>query len=162
MKIATYDTDLTDAQWAYLKPMLPKPAKRGRPPRDRRRIIDAILYLVKCGCPLRYLPTDFPHWKTVYHVFRRWVHNHRRLRDASTRQGRLALRYVPSGCSAFRGCDGPCREAGAPRVRRAERVLGAPMRAGYPAGCWAGEGWGRAVALAAAVASTACIAMASA
>ncbi len=76
MKIATYDTNLTDDQWAYLKPMLPKPAKRGRPPKDRRRIIDAILYLVKCGCPWRYLPADFPRWKTVYHVFRQWANNH--------------------------------------------------------------------------------------
>lgn len=76
MKNAIYDTSLTDAQWAYLKPMLPKPAKRGRPPVARRRIIDAILYLVKCGCPWRYLPADFPHWKTVYHVFRQWIANH--------------------------------------------------------------------------------------
>jgi putative transposase len=76
MKIANYDTNLTDAQWAYLQPMLPKPAKRGRPPTDRRRIIEAILYLVKCGCPWRYLPADFPRWKTVYHVFRQWVANH--------------------------------------------------------------------------------------
>jgi transposase len=76
MKIATYDTNLTDAQWAYLKPMLPKPAKRGRPPMDRRRILEAILYLLKCGCPWRYLPIDFPHWKTVYHVFRQWILNH--------------------------------------------------------------------------------------
>ena len=76
MKNAIYETSLTDAQWAYLKPMLPKPAKRGRPLVDRRRIIDAILYWVKCGCPWRYLPSDFPHWKTVYHVFRQWVNNH--------------------------------------------------------------------------------------
>jgi transposase len=34
---------------------------------DRRRIIDATLYVVKCGSPWRYLPTDFRHWKTVYH-----------------------------------------------------------------------------------------------
>ncbi|MDB6065915.1 MAG: putative transposase of family [Pedosphaera sp.] len=47
MKNAIYDTSLTDAQWAYLKPMLPKPARRGRPPMDRRRIIDAILHMVK-------------------------------------------------------------------------------------------------------------------
>jgi transposase len=73
MKIAKYDTDLTDAQWAYLKPMLPQLAKRGRPPSDRRRILDALLYLAKCGCPWRYLPADFPRWKTVYHVFRRWI-----------------------------------------------------------------------------------------
>jgi transposase len=76
VKNAIYETRLTDAQWAYLKPMLPKPAKRGRPPTDRRRILDAILYVVKCGCPWRYLPTDFPPWKTVYHVFRQWTLNH--------------------------------------------------------------------------------------
>jgi transposase len=76
VKNAIYDTRLTDAQWAYLKPMLPRPARRGCPPVDRRRIIDAILYLVKCGCPWRYLPADFPHWKTVYHVFRQWIANH--------------------------------------------------------------------------------------
>ena len=76
MKIAKFDTNLTDAQWAYLQPMLPKTAKRGRPPIDRRRIIDAILYMAKCGCPWRYLPADFPRWKTVYHVFRQWVANH--------------------------------------------------------------------------------------
>ena len=76
MKKATYDTNLTDAQWAYLQPLLPQPAKRGRRPIDRRRILEAILYLVKCGCPWRYLPADFPHWKTVYHVFRQWIANH--------------------------------------------------------------------------------------
>jgi transposase len=76
VKNATYDTSLTDAQWAYLKPMLPKPAKRGRPPIDRRRILDSILYVVKYGCPWRYLPSDFPARKTVYHGFRQWICNH--------------------------------------------------------------------------------------
>ncbi|HEY5040872.1 MAG TPA: IS5 family transposase [Verrucomicrobiae bacterium] len=76
MKNAIYETSLTDAQWAYLQPMLPKPAKRGRPPADRRRILDAILYVVKCGCPWRYLPINFPPWKTVYHIFRQWTLNH--------------------------------------------------------------------------------------
>jgi transposase len=76
MKIAKYDTDLTDAQWAYLKPMLTKPSKQGRPPIDRRRIIDAVLYPAKCGCPWQYLPADFPNYKTVFHVFRQWVLNH--------------------------------------------------------------------------------------
>jgi putative transposase len=56
--------------------MLPKPAKRGRPPTDRRRILDAILYIVKGGIPWRYLPMDFPAWKTVYHVFRQWTLNY--------------------------------------------------------------------------------------
>ena len=56
--------------------MLPKPSKRGRPPTDRRRILDAILSVVKCGVPWRYLPADFPPWKTVFHVFRKWTLNH--------------------------------------------------------------------------------------
>ena len=76
MKIAVYDSSLTDAQWAFLKPMLPKPKKRGRPPTDRRRIVDAILYMVKGGIQWRLLPADFPPWKTVYHVFRKWIRDH--------------------------------------------------------------------------------------
>lgn len=76
MKIAPYDTCLTDAQWAFLKPLLPKPSKRGRPPTDRRRILDAILYVVKGGIQWRSLPHNFPPWKTVYHVFRKWTLDH--------------------------------------------------------------------------------------
>ena len=72
MKIANYDTDLTDAQWKFLKPMLPKRKKRGRPPTNPRLIINAILYIVKGGIPWRLLPSNFPPWKTVYHLFRKW------------------------------------------------------------------------------------------
>ena len=72
MKSACYDTDLTDAQWQLLRPHLPKPAQRGRPPTDPRRLLDAMLYGVKSGCPWRLLPKTFPPWQTVYHVFRRW------------------------------------------------------------------------------------------
>ena len=76
MKIAKFDTCLTDAQWALLKPMLPKPSNRGRPPTARRWIMDAILYVVKGGIPWRLLPANFPPWKTVYHVFRKWSREH--------------------------------------------------------------------------------------
>ena len=73
MKIANYDTDLTDDQWDFLKPMLPKRKARGRPPTDPRLIINAILYIVKGGIQWRLLPSNFPPWKTVYHVFRKWI-----------------------------------------------------------------------------------------
>ena len=76
MKIATYDPSLTDAPWAFLNPLLPKPSKRGRPPTDRRHILDAIRYVVKGGIQWRLLPANFPPWKTVYHVFRKWTLNH--------------------------------------------------------------------------------------
>jgi transposase len=73
MKIAKYDSSLSDAQWSLLKLILPKRAKRGRPPTDLRRILDAILYVLKGGIPWRLLPSDFPPWQTVYHVFRKWA-----------------------------------------------------------------------------------------
>lgn len=76
MKIAFYESSLTDAQWDVLEPLVPKPSKTGRPPTDRRKIIDAILYIVKGGIQWRLLPNDFPSWKTVYHVFRKWTLDH--------------------------------------------------------------------------------------
>jgi putative transposase len=76
MKIAFYASSLTNAQWAFLKPMLPKPSKRGRPLTDRRRILDAILYVVKGGIQWREMPVNFPPWKTAYHIFRKWTLNH--------------------------------------------------------------------------------------
>ena len=72
MKIAFYDTSLTDAQWAYLQPLLPKSSRLGRPPIDRRLIVDAILYVVKGGIQWRLMPSDFPSCKTVFHIFRKW------------------------------------------------------------------------------------------
>ena len=69
---ANYPSDLTDGQWQVLRALLPPPSKRGRPQIDRRAIIDAILYVVRTGCQWRQLPLDFPKWKTVYTVFRRW------------------------------------------------------------------------------------------
>jgi transposase len=63
-------------QWEFLEPMLPRPLKRGRPRTDRRLILDAILYVLKGGIPWRLLPSSFPPWKTVYHVFRAWTRDH--------------------------------------------------------------------------------------
>jgi putative transposase len=76
MKIAKFETDISDAQWAILEPMIPKPSRRGRPRGDRRPLINAILYIVKGGIPWRLLPMNFPPWKTVYHVFRKWSRDH--------------------------------------------------------------------------------------
>jgi transposase len=73
MKIAFYDTSLTDAQWNLLQLTLPKRSRLGRPPTDRRRILDAILYVLKGGIPWRLMPANFPPFKTVFHVFRKWA-----------------------------------------------------------------------------------------
>jgi transposase len=71
-------SSITDAQWAILEPLLPAPGNtRGRGGRaekhPRRRILDAVFYLVRGGIAWRQLPGDFPPAMTVYDVFRRWV-----------------------------------------------------------------------------------------
>ncbi len=68
-----YSTDLTDAQWAIVEPLLPPRLHRGRPSlTDRRRVLDAILYQTKNACTWRDLPRDFPKPTTVYRYFERW------------------------------------------------------------------------------------------
>ena len=67
-----YPSDVTDEQWQVLRKLLPKRARLGRPPIDRRRVVNAVLYLNRSGCQWRMLPLEYPKWKTVYTIFRRW------------------------------------------------------------------------------------------
>lgn len=68
-----YPSDLTDDQWAMIADLLPEPSSEGRPEKHpRREIVNAILYVVRSGCPWRYLPADLPPWQTVYWYFVRW------------------------------------------------------------------------------------------
>lgn len=71
MKIAKYKTNLSGAQWELIQPLPPKRSKRGRPPTDRRIVLDAILYVVKGGIPWHMLPVGFPPWKTVNSISRK-------------------------------------------------------------------------------------------
>jgi putative transposase len=73
MNTKPYPSDLTDAQWAILEPLIP-PARAGGRPRktDIRRVLDGIFYLTHEGCTWRALPHDFPPWKTVYNYFDAW------------------------------------------------------------------------------------------
>ena len=68
-----YPTDLTDAEWALLAPLIPPAKPGGRPARHtRRELVNAIGYWVRAGCAWRLLPHDLPPWQTVYHYFRLW------------------------------------------------------------------------------------------
>jgi transposase len=62
-----YPTDLTDAQWARIAPLIP-PAKPGGRRRsvNLREIVNAIVYFVRTGCQWRNLPHDFPPWGTRF------------------------------------------------------------------------------------------------
>ncbi len=94
-----YGSDLTDAEWAVVAPLLPKPRDRGRHRRWRwREVLDAIFYVLRAGCPW-LLPSDsFPPWRTVY----RWFGE---LRNAGGFEGlhrnhRLAKDFEPTVRSA--------------------------------------------------------------
>src|SRR5204862_3925016 len=68
-----YPSDLSDAQWAILEPLMP--AQKPTGPRlrvDRREVVNAIGYVLRTGCQWRYLPEGFPNWNTVYWYFARW------------------------------------------------------------------------------------------
>jgi putative transposase len=69
----SYPTDLSDAEWALLEPLIPAAKSGGRPVlHSRREICDAILYQLRGGAAWRLLPHDFPPWQSVYHYFRLW------------------------------------------------------------------------------------------
>ena len=71
-----YPSDLTDAQWELLAPLLPParpPGQRGRPrTTDLREVVNAIIYITRAGCAWRLLPHEFPPWSTVYEYFWCW------------------------------------------------------------------------------------------
>jgi len=68
-----YPSDLSDAQWELIAPLVP-PAKPGGRPRsvDLREILNAILYVLRSGCAWRMIPHDLPVWSTVYDYFRQF------------------------------------------------------------------------------------------
>jgi putative transposase len=73
MKRKPYPSDITDAQWAILEPLLPPALPGGRPREvNLREVVHALCYRNREGCSWRALPHDFPPWKTVYNYGHRW------------------------------------------------------------------------------------------
>src|SRR3954463_3331346 len=125
-------SSMTDAQWALLEPLLPPPGntagRGGRPEKHpRRRVLDAIFYLVRGGIAWAALPAEFPPAKTVYGLFRRWVRAGAwtRLHDALRDRARIAAGRHPLPTAAVidsasvRGADTvPARSRGYDAGRR--------------------------------------------
>ena len=71
--MARTTSQLSAAQWAKLVPLLPPQRPRmGRPPKDHRLIMEAIVWLCRTGAPWRDLPSEFGPWATVAGRFYRW------------------------------------------------------------------------------------------
>lgn len=64
-----YPSDVTDAQWAMLEPLIPAPGEWSpREPIPRRELVNGIFYLLRTGCSWRQMPHDLPNGKTVHHI----------------------------------------------------------------------------------------------
>ena len=117
-----YPSDLSDAEWALIAPMIP-PAKRGGRRRtvDLRSVVEGLLYLLETGCQWRHLPKDFPPRSTVWAYFDLWSYDGTLAR---IHEARLLWR-----CARRRGA----RPARAPRSSTARRS-NRPKKGGLPGG----------------------------
>ncbi len=103
-----YPSDMTDGEWARLEPLIPAAKRGGRPRKtDMRAAMNAILYLLRTGCPWRYLPRDkFPPRSTVYNIFRKfqrdgvweaiWEELHMTLREERGREASPTAAIIDS------------------------------------------------------------------
>ena len=98
-----YKTDLTDAQWKLIKPLIP-PAKPGGRPRevDMREILNTLLYQARTGCQWELLPHDLLPKSTVYDYFAQWRDDGtwQRILDALRRKVRVEEGREPTPSAA--------------------------------------------------------------
>ena len=117
-----YPRDLTDGEWALIKPMIP-PAKRGGRRREVnvREVLNAIFYVLSTGCQWQALPKDLPPKSTAHHYFGLWdwdgtlerIH-HALYVETREREGREAS---PSA-AIIDSQSGKAAQKGAPRLTR--------------------------------------------
>ncbi|MGI4764103.1 MAG: transposase [Janthinobacterium lividum] len=101
-------SNLTDPEWIVLQPLIPDAMPGGRPRKtDMRLAMNAILYLLRTGCPWHYLPRDgFPPRSTVYNIFRKiqadgtwnsiWDQLYPMLREREGREGSPSAAIIDS------------------------------------------------------------------
>lgn len=68
-----YTSDLTEAEWQIVEPLLPAPKHVGKDREvDKREVLNAIFYRADNGLKWRALPKQFPAWQTVYGYYCLW------------------------------------------------------------------------------------------
>lgn len=114
-----YPSDLTDDEWALVKPLIP-PAKRGGNKRVEveREIVNGLMYILSTGCQWASLPRDLPARSTVNDYFRRWdedgtlarIHHalYVKCRELAEREASPTAAIIDKG-GAVRPGSRPCR-----------------------------------------------------
>ena len=70
MDTSLYASDLTDAEWALLAPLVPRSHPAGRRQTyPLRRIVDAIFYLLRTGAQWQRLPHEYPPRGAVFYHY---------------------------------------------------------------------------------------------
>ena len=65
---------MSDAEWAFFEPfVVERGPRRGRRPRDHRRVLDGVFWNARTGTAWRDLHSHFGEWNSVYRQFRRWT-----------------------------------------------------------------------------------------
>ena len=65
-------TEISDEAWAVIGPLFPLPRVTGRPPVQRRAVVEATAWRFRTGAPWRDVPERFGNWSTIYKNFNRW------------------------------------------------------------------------------------------
>jgi transposase len=63
---------LADEEWELIEDLFGEPAVMGRPPVNRRMVVDGILWILRTGSPWRDLPEEFGKWQTAWRLFDKW------------------------------------------------------------------------------------------
>jgi len=132
-----YPSDLTDAEWAVLKPRIPAARPGGRPrSAGMREVLNAMFYVARTGCAWRQLPHDLPPWSTVYDYFRQWRRSGtwQRMHDALRDKVRQKAGKQKSPSAALDSQSVKTTKKGGQRLRRGQesQQTKAPLRRGYP------------------------------
>ena len=118
-----YPSDLTNAEWALVAPLI-RPAKRGGRPRtvNVREVLNAIFYVLWTGCQWTALPRDLPPRSTVWDYLDRWA---QRARRCGTARCRASITHSTSRCASEQAATParprPSSTARVPKVRQRGR-----------------------------------------